>query len=166
MSLPTDGDMRWKHFAVSMRQRESSGDYSAVNTIGYLGAYQFGMARLCDLGYTTRVAEGCSNNSFAWKPPWSRDLFLADVVEQDRAFRAHMEQLARSIERRNWADHLGQPMVAYREGEEGEVTLSGLLGVAHLLGLGGLGKMLAGDDDVDGYGTRGSDYLVLFNGWF
>jgi hypothetical protein len=36
---------------LSLRQRESSDKYSAVNPLGFLGAYQFGAAKLCDIGY-------------------------------------------------------------------------------------------------------------------
>jgi len=163
---PAD-QLGWEHFAAALRKRESGGDYLVVNSYGFMGAYQFGMERLCDLGYTARVSEGWRPECFEWKGAWTRDRFLADSDEQDNAFARHMNAWAGYLLKRTWAtDHLGQPLAAYAEGAEGELTLSGMLGVCHLKGPGGLRKLLQGQDNADGYGTKASEYMVLCNGYF
>jgi len=154
-------------FREALAQRESGKDYTVRNDLGYLGRYQFGMARLTDLGYAERKpgAKGWGNSSFQWVEPWSDERWLGNAGIQELAFREHMERHARSVGRR-YGQYVGQPLSAYRDGAAGEVTLSGMLGVAHLLGLGGLGKLLAGDDGADAYGTKASDYLLLLSGHF
>ncbi len=51
----------YAEFLAALRMRESSGDYAAVNTLGYLGAYQFGEAALVDLGFVIRDANPYDN---------------------------------------------------------------------------------------------------------
>ena len=44
----------FREFAYLIGERESNNNYQAKNSFGFLGAYQFGMARLCDLGQPER----------------------------------------------------------------------------------------------------------------
>ena len=69
-------------FLDALGERESSGDYGVVNTLGYLGKYQFGELALIDVGYYS--ADGTAAND--WKPGYwtgkdgvdSKADFLAD----------------------------------------------------------------------------------------
>lgn len=158
----------FQSFAEAVRQRESGGNYEIVNSYGYMGAYQFGMARLCDLGYTIRTKSGWGASSFAWREGWTRDRFLTDHAEQDEAFRLHVRAWCYYVSKRpGLTRHIGKPLSDYSDDESGDaLTLSGMIGVVHLLGPGGLSGLLKGDEGVDGYGTKASDYLKRFNGYF
>jgi len=76
-------------FCLVIKQQESSNNYRIVNSLGYMGAYQFGMARLCDLGYTERIlgTRGFSNKVFRWKKGYSQEMFLNNPNWQDKIFR-------------------------------------------------------------------------------
>jgi hypothetical protein len=167
MTIPAD---KFAAFAAAVRRRESGGDYQIVNSLGYLGAYQFGMARLCDLGFTERIpgTKGYGNSKFRWKSGWSSARFLNDPGIQDDTFRRHVRSWVRYVEKKAWTRFIGTPAVELLGdgAPDCEVTLSGMIGVVHLLGPGGLRSLLEGQDQVDGYGTRGSEYLAKFGGFF
>ena len=61
----------YQQFFAALRQRESSNDYTAVNSVGFIGAYQFGEAALFDLGYVRRDKNFYDNNySGGWTGKW------------------------------------------------------------------------------------------------
>ncbi len=146
-------------FALSMM--ESDGNYQAVNTLNYLGAYQFGEGALTDLGYV-RFDGDASNNDFSggWTGKHgvnsARD-FLASPRAQDLAVREWVELMWHYIELQN--------LDAYAWTEVGGVTLtpSGMLAAVHLLGPDSLAQFVrsGGTDDLrDPYGTPISSYIV------
>jgi len=145
------------YFGLAMRQRESSDEYHIENLLGYLGAYQFGMARLCDYGITERRA-GASpfsqkNADFEFVGDMSKEKFLCDRALQDRIFRWHVIQARRQITR-----HF--PLLPEM------IDLSGAVAVCHLVGFGGLKQLLtANSDPIDANGTHASDYAKLFAGY-
>lgn len=149
----------YSEFCAAVRKRESSNNYKAKNTLGYLGAYQFGRARLTDLGICRRIkgTKGFANASFEFVPPLTEELWLANPVAQDQAFDRHVADLKRRI--------LSKYGKTDFEANGLKFSLSGAIGVCHLLGLGGLQKLLEGSDDADAYGTKGSDYARLFDGY-
>ena len=63
---------------------ESSGDYGAVNTEGYMGAYQFGEARLED--YKNATGED-----------FDRETFLGDNKLQDKIYEWHINDIKNFI---------------------------------------------------------------------
>jgi len=151
----------FEKFALAIRRRESSNNYRAVNVYGYLGAYQFGMARLCDLGYTERKAgtTGYSNSAFQWKAGYSKEYFLNHPDFQDRVFKQHCQDLIARI-KKLFPDYLGKRIDGV------EITLSGLVAGAHLGGIGGVKNFLKGYyDSHDQFGTRISDYIKEFSGY-
>lgn len=180
LTIPT---AKLEAFAQAIRHRESGDQpgpeddartYSAVNSLGYLGAYQFGLARLCDLALTERIEgqRGYSNGAFRWRAGWTQERFLADPVAQDTLFAEHVRRLLVWIESRNLHRYVGEQVSALVDGEldpssDSVVSLSGMVAVAHLLGPGGLRDLLLmARNGADGYGTRVSDYMQLFEGIF
>jgi len=145
----------FNEFALVIRLRESSGNYRIVNSLGFLGAYQFGMARLCDLGLTKRIngTSGYANKNFEWKDGYSKEIFLVSHRLQDKTFRAHVKDLIKQIKR------------SVSDGIIKEYTLSGLVAGAHLGGIGGVKKFLEGKDREDAYGTSVGDYIKRFKGY-
>ena len=150
----------FKAFANALGERESSNNYQAVNAFGYLGRWQFGMARLCDLGYTERKEgySGYSNSAFRWKSGYSQDWFLNNPDIQDRIFLKHCRKLAEII-KRNFGQSLGFKVNGI------QITLSGLIAGAHLGGIGGVSKFLDRRDTKDQLGTSVSDYVKKFAGY-
>jgi len=144
-------------FCLAMRISESSNNYQIVNTYGYLGAYQFGLARLCDLGYTIRTKRGWSNDCFAWKQGYSRQKFLAEPYFQDRIFKEHIASLLKYIDR-YCSVYIGKKIAGTL------ITRSGCVGFAHLAGMGGLKRFLTtGFDPKDiASGVPATAYMKKF----
>ncbi len=148
----------WGDFVNDLGARESSGDYKAVNQFGFLGRYQFGLARLTDFGLCARIigTNGGGNHCFKWIAPFSEASFLATPSLQDACFEIHVSNLRREIAAR-FMDLFLKPTEP--------ITMSGAIAIAHLLGLGGLAKYAGGADGSDANGTYASEYLRLFNGY-
>ncbi len=142
----------YDEFRRAIRVRESSDRYACVNKLGYLGAYQFGMARLCDLGLTRRKdpkSKSFGNSAFEFIEQDGRAKFLASPVLQDKCFDLHVKMLRHEL--KSWF--------------RGD-NLSGAIAVCHLLGAGGLRNWVTkGIDGADGFGTRGSEYFARFEGY-
>jgi len=133
-------------FANDLGARESSGNYQAKNSLGYLGKYQFGLARLTDLGLCRRKpgTTGFANSSFDWVPPNSEASFLSAPALQDEIFKKHIADLRRQL----------------RKFE------SGLVAGAHLLGVGGVKELLfEGLAGKDANETAITSYVAKFSGY-
>jgi hypothetical protein len=143
-------------FVEAIAGSESSGDYAAKNRFGFLGRYQFGLARLSDLGLTERVPG--TKRGFRWKAPLSEAAFLADHGLQDDTFCRHVADL-HDVCMARFAAHLGRTACGVT------VTMSGMIAVCHLLGPGGLADFLGGRDGADANGTKASTYMGRFAGY-
>lgn len=130
-------------FKEALAFKESGGDYFEVNSLGYLGRYQFGIGTLKTVGV------------------YDSKQFLVDPALQEKAFYSNLSRnkwiLRREIYR--FEGHYIQGI---------EITESGILAAAHLAGPGNVKRFLrsAGAIDVsDFYGTKLSDYLQRFSGY-
>lgn len=133
-------------FATAVGNRESGGRYDVKNRLGYLGKFQFGLARLTDMGLCQRKpgTTGFSNRSFEWIPPHSEEEFLSSPILQEEIFKKHVMDLRRQLKKFE----------------------SGLVGGAHLLGVGGVKDLLfEGKVGKDANGTAITHYLVQFSGF-
>jgi hypothetical protein len=139
---------------AAMLQRESSGNYRAVNSIGYAGGYQFGAAALEDLGYLKPGASAGGNRAMQNPANWtgrngvsSLDGWLSNRPSQDTAFR--------ELASRNYT-------TLRRIGRINDSTpreeVAGLLAASHLLGAGGAAANLA---SVDANGVSGNEYAQI-----
>ncbi|MBB4302237.1 Ca2+-binding RTX toxin-like protein [Rhodobium orientis] len=150
-------------FMLAMRERESSNDYSAVNSYGYLGAYQFGEAALIDLGYVSADGNAYNNDfsgGFTGKDGIdSRAEFLGTPAAQNNAAQKWFALLWDRIEYFGLDIYAGQTLNGV------ELTKSGMIAASHLLGTGGLKDFIeSGGTDVgsDAYNTRITEYLEHF----
>lgn len=130
-------------FKEALAFKESQRDYFIINTLGYLGKYQFGIGTLQLMGV------------------YNATKFLNDPMLQEKVFRTN---LARNkwILRRDIRRFVGKRFHGY------EITESGILAAAHLAGPGNVRKYLRsyGKFDVkDAYGTSISNYLRKFSGY-
>ncbi len=144
----------WEEFRVALGQRESSNRYDCVNAYGFLGRWQFGMMRLKDLGLM--------ESDGRWKPGLSQQAFLANPALQDACFEAHVARHMRTVGMR-FSFALNTPRGTKED--PWDLTLSGCVGVAHLLGIGGLASWLSGKSPTDAFGTTAAEYAKLFSGY-
>ena len=130
-------------FKEALAFRESAGNYFIINTLGYIGKYQFGIGTLQLMGV------------------YNATQFLNDPSLQEKVFHTN-------IARNKW---ILRKDIARFEGRRIKgitITESGILAAAHLAGPGNVRKYLRsyGKWDVkDAYGTKISDYLAHFSGY-
>lgn len=142
LSLPFIG----KHF-IGFKEaigfKESQGKYHMVNSLGYMGKYQFGKSTLETIGIKDSMQ------------------FMNSPKLQEKAFVA-------LIQRNKW--ELRDIITEYRGKIVGgvRVTESGILAAAHLGGAGSIRKYLESNGRrkcKDNYGTSVKSYLSDFGGY-
>lgn len=153
-------------FLSALRMRESGGNYGIVNTLNFLGAYQFGEAALIDLGFVRPDSNPRDNNfSGGWTGKagvTSTRGFLANEAAQDQAAREWLGIMWSYIEDMNLARYAWTTVGGI------ELTPSGMLAACHLLGPGALREFITSDGTAglrDAYGTSIRSYLREFAGY-
>lgn len=131
---------------------ESSGNYKAVNTIGYVGKYQWGYQALIDNGlvksHVRRNSQLNDPNSWTGKGCSSLDEFLNNPELQ--------EQLICEYTKRNYNTLVRIKALSQEDSPE---TVAGMLMCAHLLGPGGAKNYrIGGNSGADAYGTTAESY--------
>jgi DNA-binding transcriptional MerR regulator len=140
-----------EHFLKAIANRESGGDPTIVNSLGYRGKYQFGEIALKEVGLENKV----KLNKFKKNPKiWPES-------QQDKAMKELMLKNKQ---------HLGEYVSKYNGKKIKGITVteSGMLAGAHLLGPKNVKKFLDSNgtiDPKDGFGTRLSEYLSKFSGY-
>ena len=156
---------KYQDFLDALGQKESSGDYKAVNRYGYLGKYQFGEAALIDAGFFKN--DGTSANDWSSKG-WtgkmgiaSKTAFLNSPAAQEAAIQALMDKQHTYI--KDVLAYDGQTLNGVT------LTLSGMLAGAHLVGWSKLVSFVSGGatgtPPVDGNGTSVVSYIQKFGGY-
>ncbi|MFV9551338.1 peptidoglycan-binding protein LysM [Algibacter sp. PT7-4] len=130
-------------FKEALAFKESGGDYTSVNTYGYLGKYQFGSETLKLIGI------------------YNPSKFLKSPKLQEKAFIANSAR-NKWILRRDIKNFVGKRVNGII------ITESGILAAAHLAGPGSVKKYLRSyglDNFADGYGTTVHHYMKRFSGY-
>lgn len=130
-------------FKEALGFKESRGNYFTVNTLGYLGKYQFGAETLKLIGIY-------NPNQFLYNPELQEKAFLANAERNKWILR-------KDIKRFNGKKINGVL-----------ITESGILAAAHLAGPGSVKKFLrsAGNDNFsDAYGSSVKYYMKKFSGY-
>lgn len=130
-------------FKEALAFKESRGNYKIVNTLGYLGKYQFNK--------NTLKAFGIKNT----------DTFLNDTRLQEDAFLA-LTSRNKWLLRNEIQRYVGKRIAGVK------VTESGILAAAHLAGAGNVRKYLRSggvNNFADAYGTTIRYYLKRFSGY-
>jgi len=123
--------------------KEYQGKYTVVNTLGYLGKYQFGRTTLRRFKIYNTTA------------------FLKNPELQEKAFVA-LCKVNKWILRKDIQQSLGKSINGI------EVTESGILAAAHLSGAGNVKKFLRSNGALnfsDAYGSTIQSYLKKFSGY-
>lgn len=121
-------------FANALARSESGGSYSARNSLGYTGKYQFGQDRLDDFNRATGAN-------------YTTDDLLASPDLQERVFSWHVRDIDRAID--------GGDLLS------SGYSRNALRSVAHLGGIGGMRKFVRTGGEYnpsDAFGTSLSDY--------
>jgi hypothetical protein len=130
-------------FKEALAFKESQGKYNAVNTLGYLGKYQFGSTTLERFRiYNTKA-------------------FLKNPELQERAFIA-LCKVNKWILRKDIKRSVGKNINGIK------ITESGILAAAHLSGAGNVKKFLRTNGTrrfSDAYGASIQSYLKKFAGY-
>jgi len=149
-SLPTEKKILLasadKNFKTSMKKSESSGNYMVVNQEGYMGAYQFGNARLTDF-------KNATGKNF------TKQEFLESQELQDEVFDWHTNDIVSYVNSKGLDKYIGTEINGVL------VTLNGLVAVAHLGGKSGMSKFLKTNgkyNPADSNGTTLTNYLNKF----
>jgi len=130
-------------FKEALAFKESQGNYFSVNTLGYLGKFQFGIGTLQLMGVN-------DVNYFLQTPSLQEKLFQINVARN------------KWILRRDIKKFVGKRIMGVK------ITESGILASAHLAGAGNVKKYLRsyGNSEVkDAYGTGISNYMKKFSGY-
>ncbi len=129
-------------FKEALAFKESQGKYDRVNSLGYMGKYQFGKSTLRELHINPKE-------------------FLRNPLLQEKAFLANLEKnkwiLRKEIKKYNgkWINGV-------------KITESGILAAAHLGGAGAVQQFLwsyGKETKEDAYGTKIEHYLRKFSGY-
>ena len=130
-------------FKEALAFKESRGNYFIINSLGYLGKYQFGIGTLQLMGV------------------YSATRFLNNPVLQEQAFHTN-------IARNKWILRKDIELFVGKNIGGIEITESGMLAAAHLAGAGNVKRYLRswGAFDVsDSYGTNIANYMKKFSGY-
>lgn len=123
--------------------KESQGKYKKINSLGYLGKYQFGTQTLRTIGVH-------NSRQFLNSPKMQEQAFIALIAK-------NKSELKEIIER-----YEGQMVSGIR------VTESGILAAAHLGGVGSVKKFFKNNGNryfKDAYGTSIRSYMRDFGGY-
>jgi hypothetical protein len=148
------GGIDYASYAQTMGQRESGGDYKKVNTLGFVGKYQFGSMALEDLKLV-KSGVGAKGNSALddpsnWTIAGGKESFLNNSSLQEKAMSDYTKMMFKRIKNMGVVDDTTPPG-----------TVAGYLGAAHIGGQGGAADLKAGIVRQDAYGTKTSDYFKL-----
>lgn len=134
---------RFNGFREALAFKESQGKYHTVNSLGYLGKYQFGRTTLERFKiYNTK-------------------LFLKSPILQEDAFVA-LCSVNKWILRKDIERSVGKKINGI------EITESGILAAAHLAGAGNVKKYLRSSGSIqfkDAYGSSVQHYIKKFSGY-
>jgi Ca2+-binding RTX toxin-like protein len=156
----------YSDFLTSVGQVESGNNYSFVSWPGYLGRYQFGEEALKAVGFYN----GDNTSAIDFTGSWSASAaaygvadkasFLASPAAQDAAMSLWVNKIVADLDTLGLRQYDGHVIKGV------ELTTSGLIAGAHLVGVWNLQSYLQSGgavDPVDPNGEPVSDYIRRFN---
>lgn len=145
--LPID----YKAYAEKIGEKESGGKYDAVNTLGYLGKYQFGAMALQDMGL---VKKGTSlkglDDPANWNIEGGKQAFLNNAQLQEDTMAKYTKQNFATLNR-----------IGVINDKSSQQEIAGYLAASHLLGPGGAKQLAQGQVGSDAYGTTSASYFKV-----
>jgi hypothetical protein len=174
---PISGNIR--KYLDAIAAKESTNDPEKVNTIGYMGKYQFGEIALKDIlqknpnesdkDYEKRIKSYWPNNFGKVRTEADFNYFQSKFKNKGTDFwPEHKQDLAMKQLLKNNKAYLGDYIDKWvgKKKKGIKITLSGLLAGAHLLGPSNVKDFLdKGKIAKDGYGTPITEYIKKFGGY-
>jgi len=168
-----------KKFLNAIAHKESTNDPEKVNNLGYMGKYQFGEIALKDIlqkkssesdeDYGKRIKQYWPKNFGKLKSEADFNYFQSKFKNKGVNFwPEHKQDLAMKQLLKNNKSYLGDYIDKWVGKKKNgiEITLSGLLAGAHLLGPSNVKNFLDhGKISKDGYGTPITEYIKKFGGY-
>ena len=130
-------------FKEAVGFKESQGKYNKINTLGYMGKYQFGKETLRTIGINDSL-------SFISNPKLQEKAFIALIKRNKWELKDEIEQYSGKV--------IGGV----------KITESGIIAAAHLGGAGSVKKFLKSNGakkSSDAYGTSVKSYMKQFAGY-
>ena len=130
-------------FKEAVGFKESQGKYNKINTLGYMGKYQFGRKTLRTIGVNDSL-------SFISNPKLQEKAFIALIKRNKWELKDEIEQYSGKV--------IGGV----------KITESGIIAAAHLGGPGSVKKFLKSNGkrkSSDAYGTSVKSYMKQFAGY-
>lgn len=160
LAAASQEDKSYAAFFEALRYMESRGDYKAVNSLNFIGAYQFGEAALVDLGYVRRDRNLYDNNFSGGFTGKNGIRSVADFLNNPNV----QDKAAQDWMRLMWKYIRSERLSSFAWKDVGGVTLSpsGMLAATHLLGTGGLKQFInsgGSSSIVDPYGMPIRTYV-------
>lgn len=152
----------------ALGQNESGNNYSFVSSVGYLGRFQFSEEALQAIGFYHGDGTHALDFVGGWTAKahslgvWDKASFLANPAAQDAAQNAWFQQVWQDATALGLPGYIGQWVAGV------QVSASGLLAGAHLVGVWNLKSWLESGgaiDTRDPYGTPVSQYVGKFGGY-
>jgi hypothetical protein len=148
--LPID----YKSYAAKIGEKESGGKYDTVNSIGYVGKYQFGAMALEDMGLVKKgvgkKGQKALDISDNWTIPGGKQGFLNNSQLQEDTMQRYTMQNFKSLNRLGVINKDTSPE-----------KIAGYLASSHLLGPGGALDLSKGKSGSDAYGTSAASYYKV-----
>lgn len=156
-SLVVSAADEYEAFLYQLGYYESRNTYNIENSFGYLGRWQIGMESLRDIGLVSGNTWTPLANSLG---VYSKKDFLNTPSAQDYAIRLYDKKLWSYIQ------YFGDDKYIGTEFQGIEVTLSGMVAAAHLVGAGGIHRMfMTGSVQHDALGNSCLFYLKNLAGY-
>ncbi len=165
-------DPIYQKYLEEVRRTESSGRYGIENTIGYLGAYQFGCPALSTLGYVT--ADSCKgkdskekSDNYTWTAKAkalnvdSKASFLSNKAAQEKIMEEYTRMNWNALKRNGMSSLLCTQVS--NKGRSGAIDALGFLKGSHLGGVNGTLKAVRKGNSgsvQDIYGGSIAGYLL------
>lgn len=141
----------YQSYAQKIGEKESGGKYDAVNTLGYLGKYQFGALALQDMGL---VKKGTSlkglDDPANWNIEGGKKAFLNNPQLQEDTMVKYTKQNFAALNR-----------IGVINDKSSQQEIAGYLAASHLLGPGGAKQLAQGKVGSDAYGTSSATYFKV-----
>lgn len=150
---------QFQELKSTLGKRESNNNYSAENTLGYIGKYQFGIPALYEGGYVNiRSAPAGKQKEYLNNPSnWTgkngisnKQTWFNNGPEQERACDEFTQRTYAQLIRNGTLNPSSPPRV-----------VSGYLAVAHLLGPTGALRYKTTGSGSDAYGASGNQYFRI-----
>ena len=152
-SIPSASGMPidYQSYAQKIGEKESGGKYDAVNTLGYLGKYQFGALALQDMGL---VKKGTSlkglDDPANWNIEGGKKAFLNNPQLQEDTMVKYTKQNFATLNR-----------IGVINDKSSQQEIAGYLAASHLLGPGGAKQLAQGKVGSDAHGTSSATYFKV-----